>query len=753
MDKEKTAQTIKEVSAKYKRIYTSIFKYGIFIILIIIAIAKTRGISNQEYTASAIIDQDLEIKKTKLIGSFSSRLAQGKGNPDIKTYITLGEFKKDNEIFQSYNNLLTYKWYVVPRLFWISNNMPLQPISYYEKDNYSINEMDTFFKNMIIASNKGLNLNNKQPQLLINKDIVTDFNLQCLFQKKIYNGICDIYITNFIKSFFIYTIQTDINWFKNVFNSLVWDTTYKQNLCTQLTNYVLYSNNTSDEIAKLFGSCPESNFDIFNKFVYFSEVQKELENKFISKKVYNDDMINTYKIISFQQIMYDDINKKRINTDRINGYIDFIQEILKKNMISKFYKEVIYYFNNYYLIKSLEDPEIINKVGDKSEIDKITKRLETINNGNQLIGFEGLVNNINSKIIIQGKSYIPENTGNNDITSTLETLLGQIDNLTIREKIFSGNNILLKAIWQVQNSNNTSDWANNLKLGTKLRLQEKDKVLYVKQIDIEWYPDFTQTINQLIQKQTWGFADLQRYINQNQAILNQKESQSVANTTEKNCQKIIQELSGQDVQKCDQNKIVIDILRKNKVISLNVSHDSFVPNKIDISDTEAKTILTNYINQPEITAQLQGRSINDNTITDFIKDIIKAIIDNKPLTNTGNFEWSSNTIIIMEKVKNYLGVVLTDIVEKNWKILIQFSINGVNFIGNYNFEEQKIQTLYFKDAAENNNPLLIKNLTLTLDNDHKADLENFVTNPLNYIKENSPESYLMYQKFTSSKLQ
>ncbi|HCB50996.1 TPA: hypothetical protein DEP21_00080 [Patescibacteria group bacterium] len=64
--------------------------------------------------------------------------------------------------------------------------MPLQPLSYYENNQYSLEDMQTFFKNIIIASNKDLETINKQTSLPLN-NIISDFNLQCLFQTKIYN--------------------------------------------------------------------------------------------------------------------------------------------------------------------------------------------------------------------------------------------------------------------------------------------------------------------------------------------------------------------------------------------------------------------------------------------------------------------------------------------------------------------------------------------------------------------------------------
>lgn len=98
MDKEKNIQTLADLKNSYEKIHKTIFKYGIFIILLIIWGITTARILNKEYTSSIKIDTSLEVQKVKLLADFSKKNNQGNDNQDIQTYIILGEIKKDDKI-------------------------------------------------------------------------------------------------------------------------------------------------------------------------------------------------------------------------------------------------------------------------------------------------------------------------------------------------------------------------------------------------------------------------------------------------------------------------------------------------------------------------------------------------------------------------------------------------------------------------------------------------------------------------------
>lgn len=747
--KESLKIKAESLKTQYFKIHKAIFKYGLFIITIIFWLRKFVSVINSDYNINNIINHDLSTQKARLIENFSKKLSQIQDNKDITWYITLGDTKDDNETFQSYNNLIAYKWFIIPRIFRITKTTPLQALSYYASGNYSKDEMESFLKNMIISNNKTFDLRNKQQQLPITNSIIETFNINCIFQNKIYNKICSSTTENFINSFFIYNIDIDIHWFTTVFQELIKKEEFKKTLCTNLVNYSLYSNNTSENINRFIEYCWEKDKDKFQKFIYFSEIQKELESKYISPKVYNDDIINTYKLISFQQIIYNDLFNKRVNTERIIWYFNFLQEILKKNKISKFYKEEIYYFNNYYIQKPLENPEITSKITEKSDINDIYKQINIINNWSLLIWLKWLITQINPNIIINDVAVI-DNQPEQDYEKILNLLLQQITNFSIQEKFFSGNNILVNGVMTLDN-NNIQIWDNNKEknIWLRLRLTEKERKLHIKQVELVWYKELTDIVNQLTQREDRVIVDLQKYINQNSSLI--KEAWAIqGSSTEEICNNIKASLTWQNVQICDNNKISIDIIRKNKATTLNILHNNFILSKIDINNTGAKEILNQYLQQSEIQAKIQNNWINKDNISIFLTDLIYNLFNYKPkIIENNNYQWSTNTIIIIEKIKTYLGITVSDIIEKNWKILIEFTIKNINFIWNYNADTSTIQTIYFKDVTTNNLPMIIKNLSIIVDDKHQNTNNRFTNDPLWYIKQVSPDSYLFYQKFIS----
>gem|GEM_PF-6938745 len=127
-------------------------------------------------------------------------------------------------------------------------------------------------------------------------------------------------------------------------------------------------------------SCSTEDYDAFNKFILFSAIQKELENKFISSTIYTDNIINEYKMTSFLQILYEDINSNKMNIDRINSYLDFVEALLKAEKLSLLETNMIYYFNNYKLKTAIENPELFMKLDNKTNINNVLKRINNINN-------------------------------------------------------------------------------------------------------------------------------------------------------------------------------------------------------------------------------------------------------------------------------------------------------------------------------------------------------------------------------------
>ncbi|MDD3262797.1 MAG: hypothetical protein PHR61_03035 [Candidatus Absconditabacteria bacterium] len=749
MDKIQFGQKIEEIHKKYRKIHKLLFKYGIFLLIGILSGIKIYAIFSKETDLQLEI-KSLESQKQVKIQEFQERINKINNQNTLTGPIALGEFEETEQYIESFNNILYYKGFILPRFFRISKTAPLQNIEYFNKGEYSIEELETLRKNVFIGSNKNTNQPTRNISFPIAKGIIEEFNLSCLFQKKVSSIVCNIFVDKFLDEFFIHTIETDIDNFYTVMDKLLSERKYNEKGCKNLIYYTYYTERDNQTIEKLLQKCSPTNQEKYKLFIDFNEVQKELFGKFISNKIYRDETINIYKLISFQQIINDDITNKIINTDRINGYFSFLQEVLKKDKIGLFYKEIIYFFNNYYIKRAIENVEITNKIANKTEIDNIAKQLMSFNNGNQLIGYEGLKSQVNSNILEKEYVISEENIINESYEQKIENLLKQIKNIDIKQRFLSGNNILIYGIRKIENKlNNYNKDIKIINVPTKLRLEENKNTLIAKQVSLEGFDDISQTINKLIETKKRGYADIQKYVDQNSFlfsatnIVNEQEIETI-------CLNLSQTLSDQEVKICNNNKVDIDMLRKNKIVTMTITHNNFLLNNIDISDNDAKIQLNQYLSNPDITSKINYEKVTKIDFVQFIQKTVTEFLSFIP-KDESIIEGSTNTIIIIERVKKYLGIQVNDIVEKNEKILIDLTIGGIPFLGYYNIQEHRISPLYFKEANTTKTPVLIKNLTLTLTDENKQALNTFTLQPLEIIKQYSPEEYLLYQKFLSEK--
>lgn len=746
MYKEELQKKIDEMTKIYKIIHRLVFKYGIFAIAICFGIYVARNVTNTTTNILKITNNDTN-QKLVTIKWFKKWLTEIRSSGDLIVYVGLGHLELSGWYLSTYNNMVSYNGFILPRYF--AGDVSLfSNKKQFEESDFNNEKMNTFLTNFLNITNKEDISTKENTPIPLNGDIVTTFNLQCLSQTKIYNGLCDIFTRNFIDTFLLYNISEDIAWFKTIFNTLKSNDEYKDTICKNLIMHSYYTNNTSEDIKSVVKMCWSSDYDSFNKFALFSEIQKELESKNISKLIYSDKIANAYKTHSFIQIIYEDINNKRVSISRISNYLTFIEELLKKDELEAMETNSIYYFNNYKLKPILEDPELSMKMGSKTDISTLIKRINTINNWDSFMGYEGLKYLVNENILVEKAIEGTWDTIENYET-TIEKLLGQISSFSVEEKVISGNQILTKG------NLNISTKGLEISLPIKIQFEEQSSILYIKRIDITWEPDISKAINWLVSEEQRSFADLQKYITANINLF--IAGQGTENKNEKNFCDIAAEAfpdttegSGSLIgswqgalEKCDENGLTVSRIRNEKKIEITVSYKNYSFKGISSPYENAQAKINEYVKDPKIIWKYA--SINESNMINFVKDVLK-IFDTaqdigKPQTE---FEASDNTLIVVERVKKYLKTNVTDIVEKGDKIIIAFTMSWINLIGNYNIKTHTLDQLYFKDITQNGIPVLIKKTQISLNDENKEEISKFMTNPILYFKEKSVENYLLY---------
>jgi hypothetical protein len=109
-----------------------------------------------------------------------------------------------------------------------------------------------------------------------------------------------------------------------------------------------------------------------------------LDNQIFDKISYKDPTLNAYKLLSYQQQIYQDFLINKVDAYKISMYLDFVREILKKNEIEPFYKDEIYRYNNKYLSLALEKITYQSTIFTQNlGVSKIASLLNTITSINE----------------------------------------------------------------------------------------------------------------------------------------------------------------------------------------------------------------------------------------------------------------------------------------------------------------------------------------------------------------------------------
>ena len=728
--------TVESVIKTYRLIHTYFFTYAIFVVVLIIGVIIFQNIlkTNTLTVQTSQVNHEFVIRQKKLIGAFNKQLKQNIENEGVQVEIIEWYVSNTGGYIESSNNLARYKWYILPRFFYIQKTVPLQDIAYFSKSDYETRELDYFIQNVLLAKVETNQRQEANTQLPIKGTIIETFDLGCMFKNKFFQAICNQHIEEFLDSFFVYGINRDYEWLKTVFDIII-DDEYKTLLCENMDKYIIYSNDTNAKIEELVARCSTQSVTKFKKLASFIEVQKELDSKQISKSIYNDSEINAYKLLSVQQSIYKDIINNRINTTNILQYLDFLKELLAADKIDAFYKDLSYRFDNKYILPRIENPDNPIAKNRKSDADEIIKQITIVNNGSELLGFKWLAYQIKNHglLPVQVQNQAQTTSSKDEIT----LLLNHFSYLKVKETIFSGEDhgpvdILVNGDLIIDD---TKEYGKQLKLNTALLLRYQQNGFVVKKIKIENQNTLNAVMKEVLSKAEYSLGEMYEYVAQNLAFYD-KASQT--DTTDLFCNQIKNKVMANpniQVNTCTTSNLSVTKSDEDTTIKYVIEFANYAITSISISDQEIQTA---------INEKLKNISTNEVNFTDIIGDIICY---KKPQVSTT--EWTDNAIIITEKIKNYLGITIDDIAEKSGRILIAFSVWRIKFIGNYNMTKNIIYPIYFKDVLLNNVPAKIMNFSLSLDDASKTDIYKFISSPSDYIKTISPESYLLYDKFIS----
>lgn len=727
--------SINTIKNKYKKIYNYFFKYFIYTIILVLWIIKLINIfSNKDIVLEN--NKDFMIEKVKLIWEFNKKINSQTDNENIKTHILNWNFENDKDLLISNDNLISYKGIVLPKHTFIYQTKSLKDIKYFEDTGYDTNELVNIAKNTIFVNLDQIEKEqNQNTSLPLKENIENTFYIKCIKQKKLFDKICNNYTKNFLNNFYIYNIDQDLDWLIETFD-ILYNSKHKTAFCEGMVKYIIYSKNTDNRLEQIFIKCWKNYIQEYQTFKNFLDIHTQLEKWYITPNVYNEQILNEYKLISFQQIIYNDLQQNIINNIRINSYFDYLNNILKNTEnIRWFYTDLTYRFNNHYLLDILNKNKYKFTENKRFEIENIIKNLNLINNWNILEWHKWL------KILISNKEL--EKTQVEEIIepetqSKRDTLIKNLKSLSflkiINEKLSDEK---LKISWYFLI--NMKEYYLPIYLWFAVN---NDGIL--ENINIHDYADLNETAENIITQNNYSIPDIYQYIQDNINLFASNENISTCDLIKsklENYTETNKQINQLDITYCD--KDTINIFKEEKEgedihkLFYKIILNNFNINKIQISNIELEKEINEYI-----------KDIETNNIT--IATIIQKIVSYKPEKVNLKQEWSNNIIIAIEDFQNYLQIIPRDIFEIDGEIIVEFNLKNIDFIGTYDLKNKTLYKLSFKYQENANGitqeDLLINNFNLSLTDTNKNEINKFTLNPTNYIKNIDNNSLENYQK-------
>lgn len=714
-------QNTNNIIKNYKKFFSFVFTYFFLLLALVLAGFFFKRIFINTHVVVTINDA-FELQKIKLIGTFEKLLNHTIQDNDVQVYILQWPLLIQNNFMISQDNLISYKWFIVPRNLAIATTLPIKQASYFERANYSTGELAQFVNNFVLITQDNSSLAIKNTQLPLTNGILSTFNLSCLAESILYAGTCGHFLDLFLNEFFVYQLNTDYTGLSWIFSNIR-DNDDRWRFCEGMKKYLLYSNDTSTQLATIFEQCGSWYTDFYKRMGFFVDIQSQLDDKYISPDVYKDELLNAYKLLSYQQILYQDFQELKIRKNEYTLYLSYVQELIKRRALPQFYLDELYWYNTYYLKPTLLTTRYDRRWSNikEWEIAQVIKSIDTINMGDTLSNSSGLMLLVSNPALTK----TGENSTPSEILSLQEQISKKIAAITyfiIAQSAINGNTI-------------TAQWSflvNNQKISAKIQLSYVNDTFIVKHIELSDYSELSSVLQWLIETRDSSIGEfftalsknLPLYTNITPPVTDVSSLCSTIRTLE----------TGMEIKVATCTQDIVVIVKEMNWVSITYSFllQNFLPTNITVSDT---------IIQKAVEDAVKQSNYNPKSLSEAIQFVL-SVQPATPIVHTG----STNTLLTLDDFQKYFGINANDIAEKNGVILVDFSIQWVNFIANYDIVKHKINTLYFKDIISNGKPLQIQNFTLLLNTANQSTLDTFSNDPLNYIKQTDLTAWKNYTK-------
>lgn len=642
--------------------------------------------------------------------------------------------------FSSQDNLINFSGLILPRTVLIDQakwNTYAEPIL---NSTYDKNLINSYFLDIFVTPLQKTTLNSKPyAGLPVQWGIKQFFGLSCLDTISAGSFVCQHYVNQFLKSFYVY----DLAWvagnnamndtftvntqpipdeFFNIYEKLKYNSNNQKRFCSGILQYLQYGGKNDNRFWEIFSDCGSEEYATYTELRDFLTIKESLALGYVDAKVSSSKTLNEYKLFVMQQLLYKALLASEDANSLLQSYLSFLSDLLLREanrssqLINQFARDFTYWYN-----VSIVDPYLKD---EKSKIDKetrntLTTRLFSIHNGNKTLNFIGLAK---------------QSTLNIDTTSTLWT--PEKSNSQNLEELFRANLPSQFRLTSLVNQEETESLVvKGLDRDTDIKLEAVIKFdgvkLYVEKVSISGNKALESFINALLERDHYVFVKMLQLISDNLAIADQSSTLKLDLCAE------LKQKYPTGLLLCSDTKIQIE---KGQTEQASGTIYTFLLQKgsliwVEISDKILETKVLQNLDIWKITK-------------DTLAPMIPVIVNYEPKDEISGFGMKEQ-LLVNDKFMKYFSKAPKK-VEVSWgSVRIYFEVEGINFIGGYDVVTNRLAPISL-DFWAARKPIIIQKMELNLDDQHRDDLNAFLLNPINYVQKINPN--LVKKYFVDGKL-
>jgi len=384
-----THEDIQSTIQAYKTFFSLVYMYGLPVVYLILScIATSYVLSLDIDVVFAQRNDTIRLQERTKRAAFDSYFEQGMTLSWLALIAKWWPLTVQDGVIESFNNIMTYNGMILPRVVSIRQNIPLRKADVFAVPGYNLKDLQVYLDNVIYTlSNKVKKVDDKPTLETIPWDPVRFWSLTCLFTSWVVPGVCDGFVRDFLDSFWLYELQPHASMLLDIFRKIETNQQAKKLFCDWLINNIRISLQGDVVFSNLSNRCGDEYFAAYEMLVSLQTVNNEIDGLGIGPRVFRNQNLNIYKVLSAQQRIFVDLRQKRFNSMRIDSYLTFIEELLKSDSLPAIYRDVIFLFNNDILAKRLLSADIASVVTDIATIKNLINRIEMINLGNPALWY------------------------------------------------------------------------------------------------------------------------------------------------------------------------------------------------------------------------------------------------------------------------------------------------------------------------------------------------------------------------------